>query len=628
MILQRLYELAERENLLEDPAVVTRPVACRIDIDSEGHFLGLHDLRERIERPARGKTPAKITVGGGKSLLIPVRPVVRDSGGNWKTTDPAAAGREKPAVFLADTLARVLPIDRLIDADKREKFASQRATFWRFLRHALSHLTSPDLAAALQFADRLEADPEISERLSAAVETHGFNTSDLCTLALSSDLGKSLIERPEIRTWWRDFFNADFALQQAAGTRGICQVTGRETTIGESVKTKIKGLVSIGCRADSYLVTGLDAASSINLSGAEASMVSPEGIDGFTRAINTLIANGLQGKTTSHRLNGVMFLFWTRHQQTQDFLVLFEPDPEQIQSLFETLGKGQQRPHDLEPDAFYLLTLSGNSARVVVRDYLETTLTAVQQSLAAWFRDLTIADTSREGQGLSTSVFPLWKLVATTAIDSDAVAPDTPARLMAAAIHGSSVPDSILYACLRRLRAEGAAGFQTPRMALIKLILIRKGIPMTDTLNRDEHHPAYIYGRLLAVFEQIQYDALGAVNSSVVDKFYGTFSAAPALIFSRLFANAQNHLRKLKTENPGASVNSDRLLSEIVALLPASPPKGQLVPQDQGRFALGYYHQRARRFQDIAERRAKKAGSPVETALPSAESVSAADPQS
>ena len=28
--------------------------------------------------------------------------------------------------------------------------------------------------------------------------------------------------------------------------------------------------------------------------------------------------------------------------------------------------------------------------------------------------------------------------------------------------------------------------------------------------------------------------------------------------------------------------------------------------QDQGRFALGYYHQRARRFQDIAERKARK----------------------
>ena len=49
MILQRLYELADRENLLDDPAFVTKDIACRIDIDAEGNFLGLHDLRQRTE---------------------------------------------------------------------------------------------------------------------------------------------------------------------------------------------------------------------------------------------------------------------------------------------------------------------------------------------------------------------------------------------------------------------------------------------------------------------------------------------------------------------------------------------------------------------------------------------------
>ena len=167
--------------------------------------------------------------------------------------------------------------------------------------------------------------------------------------------------------------------------------------------------------------------------------------------------------------------------------------------------------------------------------------------MATWFSDLTIADISRDGQGFPTSTFPLWQLVISTAFDSDGVAPDTPARLMTAAIQGLPVPDSILNSCLRRLRAEGAQGFQPARMALIKLILIRKGIPITETLNTDDTHPSYIYGRLLSVFEQIQYDALGDVNAGVVDKFYGTFSAAPALVFSRLFANAQNHLRKMKS---------------------------------------------------------------------------------
>ena len=54
-------------------------------------------------------------LGGGKALPVPVRPVLWDEKrGAWKTTDPAASGKEKPAVFLADTIARVLPVDRLI----------------------------------------------------------------------------------------------------------------------------------------------------------------------------------------------------------------------------------------------------------------------------------------------------------------------------------------------------------------------------------------------------------------------------------------------------------------------------------------------------------------------------------
>ena len=608
MILQRLYELAQRENLLDDPSVVVKQVACRIDIDREGHFLGLHDLRDRTEKPARGKLPPKIFMSGGKSLRVPVRPVVRDATENWKTTDPAAAGREKPAVFLADTIARVLPVERLIDEGKREKFASQRGTFWRFMRHAVAEIKADDLSSVTKFADRLDADKDLAEQICIAVESHGLSTSDLCTLALSDELGLCLAERDDIRNWWRDFFAADFEVQQSTGIRGLCQVTGRETTIGASVKTKIKGLVSIGCRANAYLVTGLDVADSFNLSGAESSMVSPAGIDGFTRALNSLIGNDFKGKTTSHRVGGVMFLFWTRQQPSQQIMVLFEPDPEQVQLLLATASKGRQRAVDLDNDVFYLLTISGNSARVVVRDYLETSLEGIQAALGKWFDDLTIADISREGQGYPTSVFPLWQLVIATALDGDGVAPDTPARLMAAAIQGLPVPDSILNSCLRRLRAEGAQGFRAARIALIKLILLRKGIAMTATLNPDEHHPAYVYGRLLAVFEQIQYDALGDVNANVVDKFYGTFSAAPALVFSRLFANAQNHLRKLKSEKTGKFVNNDKLLSKIVSLLPASPPNSQLALRDQGRFALGYYHQRAKRFQDIAELKARKAG--------------------
>lgn len=130
---------------------------------------------------------------------------------------------------------------------------------------------------------------------------------------------------------------------------------------------------------------------------------------------------------------------------------------------------------------------------------------------------------------------------------------------------------------------------------------------MNEVLNIDSNHPAYLYGRLLRIFEEIQYAALGDVNANVVDKFYGTFSAAPALVFARLYSNSQNHLRKLRGDKPGAAVDLDKRLMEVTGSLSPKPPSGTLSLADQGRFALGYYHQKARTFADIAQRKADKA---------------------
>ena len=46
-----------------------------------------------------------------------------------------------------------------------------------------------------------------------------------------------------------------------------------------------------------------------------------------------------------------------------------------------------------------------------------------------------------------------------------------------------------------------------------------------------------------------------------------------------------------------------------MGLLPAAPPRGTLSLADQGRFALGYYHQKARTFEEITDRRRAKAES-------------------
>jgi CRISPR-associated protein Csd1 len=324
-----------------------------------------------------------------------------------------------------------------------------------------------------------------------------------------------------------------------------------------------------------------------------------------------LIGNKLNGNPrTSLRIGSSLFLFWTREPaDTTDVMALDTPEPEQVVRLLQSADAGAE---SLATDAnvFYLLNLSGNSARAVVRDYLETPLPTVRINLGRWFRDLTIADIRREGAGQPTSLFPLWQLALATALEADRVAPELPARLVRAAVKGDPLPDSVLAVCIARLRAEGDEGFRPARLALIKLTLLRRDVPVTATLNEDDAHPAYVCGRLLAVFEQIQYAALGDVNATVTDKFFGTLSAAPAMVLSRLYVNAQKHLRKVRSDKPGTAVTLEKLLTEVSGKL--SAPPGVLSLRDQGRFALGYYHQKAKRFEEIAARKAAKANAAAE----------------
>jgi CRISPR-associated protein Csd1 len=189
------------------------------------------------------------------------------------------------------------------------------------------------------------------------------------------------------------------------------------------------------------------------------------------------------------------------------------------------------------------------------------------------------------------------------------VAPAVPAQLLHAALKGDAIPESLLAACLGRLRADGSNGFQPARVALIKLTLLRRNTPVTAALNAGERNPAYVCGRLMCVFEQIQYAALGDVNATVTEKFFGSFSAAPAVVIGRLYANAQNHLRRLRGEKPDSYLALDTLLTEVSGLLKREEdgrtqltlPRHQLCLIEQGLFALGYYHQKEKRFEEIAD---------------------------
>jgi CRISPR-associated protein Csd1 len=576
--------------LAEDPSVENQPVRFIVKLKADGDYIAIEDTRSPITIPSKKKgAPPKTSRDKGRIFAVPL--------------PHGSPGVQGFARYFIDTLPRILPIT------EDPKAARSRATFWEQIAHAADGTSHPSLRAVQEFGRKIAADSALAGQVKEDLEKLQPGPSDRCTFEIVSDGGKTVFQLAPVREWYRKCFSEVRDKKQSEGAVGLCQITGEVGPLPPTHSIKLSGIPGGSPMGVSIVSNDKSAFESYGLEKAANASIGYSAADGYLRALTALIQNKVPELPRSRlRVGNLLFLYWTREDADTSFMdLLNNPDPAQVETLFNSVHSGREAHGLSSVDDFFLLGLSGNAARAIVRDYLEAPLARVKEHLARWFSDLRIADISKQGAGEPSSSFPLWLLAVSTALDSDQVAPDTPTRLLEAALKGDPVCESLLVACLRRLRAEGSQGFRAPRMALIKLILLRRNVPVTETLDSAEHHLAYVYGRLLAVFEQIQYAALGDVNANVVDKFFGTFSAAPGLVFSRLYANAQNHLRKIKADKPGAFVALDRLLGQVTALHPAALPKGQLSLQEQGLFALGYYHQRAKRFEEAADRKAARA---------------------
>jgi CRISPR-associated protein Csd1 len=92
-------------------------------------------------------------------------------------------------------------------------------------------------------------------------------------------------------------------------------------------------------------------------------------------------------------------------------------------------------------------------------------------------------------------------------------------------------------------------------------------------------------GRLFAVLEKAQKDAIPGANTTIKDRYYGSASATPRVVFPQLLRLAQHHIQKAEY---GRWI--DNMIEEIMCGISGFP--SHLSLDDQGIFAIGYYHQR------------------------------------
>lgn len=368
-----------------------------------------------------------------------------------------------------------------------------------------------------------------------------------------------------------------------------------------------------GCYLISY---NADAFFSYSQEGNNNARLCTHCIKNYNDGLNWLMLNGNsiideRGKERFRYTNrknigdDTAVVFWTREAGNVDLIhQLDDPDIDEVAHLLEAAMTGAKQDLHLEEDMFYMMTLSSAAARIAMRDWVEISLSDVKLNLAQWFDDICVIPKNRIN-------FPSLYRMASSCDNSRTNDKQLTSRigsiLLQSAIKKLNVPLWVLSTVLHRIRAEKSKDDNnkyvesvTPeRAGLIKLILNRnlknggkQFMPELDPENKDT---AYVCGKIFAVLERIQWHALGETNANIRDRFFSSASTTPGLAFGRLLSLAQKHLSKIKTEKPGLYVNLDRELQELCKKIEESEFPATFRLEEQGAFALGYYHQKNRK---------------------------------
>jgi CRISPR-associated protein Csd1 len=116
-------------------------------------------------------------------------------------------------------------------------------------------------------------------------------------------------------------------------------------------------------------------------------------------------------------------------------------------------------------------------------------------------------------------------------------------------------------------------------------------------LDRDEPDIGYRLGRLFALLDYAQYLSVGSVNAGIKEKFFASASSTPRHIFPSLLRMYQNHLSDARKsiETRDRANGTDIEVKQVMDGLEARTPfPTTLSMDDQGRFIVGFYHQRPR----------------------------------
>ena len=409
-----------------------------------------------------------------------------------------------------------------------------------------------------------------------------------------------LHERPAARQIW----SAHLDRRAAEAGAGFCLVSGQRAPIAR-LHPALKGVSGAQSSGASIVSFNLDAFESFGRKQGANAPVSERAAFSYTAALNALLAPDSRRRI---RVGDTTAVFWAEASDATEvsaaeglFAQIAEPPPtdaEEAAKVRDVLVKieagrplSEAAPKVREDTRFYILGLAPNAARLSIRFWHTDTIGGIARRIGEHWRDLRLCPTPWR-------ILPsARRLLYETAVQRKAenIPPNLGGALMRAILTGERYPRALFSALILRMRADRE--ITGLRVAVCKACLARdhrlrfekEGVPVS--LDPNDNTPAYRLGRLFAVYERVQRDALGPTNATVKDRYFGAASATPASVFPLLERGSVHHLSRMRKDKKGLAVHREREIDEIIDGLDTTFPRS-LRLEDQGRFALGYHHQR------------------------------------
>ena len=603
MILQELVRYYDRKARDPDPAqrlpsagLEDKEIPFIIELAPGGQVLQLIDTRELVGKKLRAR-----------SFLVPL--------GEKKTSGIKAN-------LLWDSAAYVIGLDTGRRRAARPPEGARTAARQR----EGSPVSTAEITPAAAFRARIDALPETARQdAGVGAVLAALNRADWSVLQ-AHPAWLDIAEANLVMTF-RLVGDLDLVCQRpavvAAATQPAstsnerqlhCLIDGEQAPV-QRLHASIKGVwgaQSSGANIVSFNARAFESYGKTERQGENAP-VSQRAAFAYTTALNHLLDKDSRNRV---QVGDASTVFWADGASAfdgeftlADFFGETKDDPDRgvraVQALHQALATGQV-PVGEQGVRFFVLGLAPNAARISIRFWLQAPLADLAPRILQHFDDLRVARRFESDPPVPS----LFRLLSGLALQGklDNVPPRLAGEWMRAILEGHAYPATLLNAAVMRCKAEQDVTYL--RAAVLKAWLNRdhrRSHPHThphahphthphapqtpqhfqETLDVDQADTPYRLGRLFAVLEHIQRQAMPGINATIRDRYYSAASTTPVAVFTTLLRLKNAHLKKL---NDKQNNWFERLIGEVLAGLQDFPR--QLTLPQQGRFALGYYHQR------------------------------------